>query len=196
MDSVPSDGDCLMDELPDEIFAKILNLLPIKHVLLCFTVSRRWDAACRYIVRTRESLIIGSDDWYRKNVFGPNAIGGPDVLQKNYYHPKRHTWGLHPERPSQRLDGITLADGSLVSEMMKSLNQIVELKRLCVETSTDPPSESSYLTVFEGPASISTFIRKFAEQLTMLEIDFAVSMIGADAFPHLTRLRCRLLGAR
>ena len=29
-----------------------------------------------------------------------------------------------------------------------------------------------------------------AEQLTMLEIDFAISKIGAESFPHLTRLRC------
>ena len=77
------------------------------------------------------------------------------------------------------MDGITLANMSLVSAMMKSLNQMTEMRRLFVESRD------------AGPMDISPFIRKFAEQLTMLEIDFALSMIGNYAFPHLTRLLCR-----
>ena len=165
-----------MDNLPDQVFAKILNLLPIKQVIRCSIVSKRWDAACRYIIRTRESLIIGKD------VPGP----GLEPLMVTHCESYRHyddtkwEWGWVRERPSLLMDGITLADKSLVSAMMTTLSQMVELTRLSVGMDD------------VIPADISPFIRKLAEQLTMLEIDFSVSMIGADVFPHLTRLRCRL----
>ena len=149
-----------MEDLPDEVFAWILNLLPIKQVIRCSIVSKRWDAACRYIIRTRKSLVIGNDS--------------------EYLNQSSKKWGYkwNRERPSWPLNGITLADMALVSAMMKTLNEMVELTRLSVRMDDI------------SPADISPFIRKFAEQLTMLEIHFAISFIGADAFPHLTRLRC------
>ena len=148
-------------DLPDEVFAKILNLLPIQHVIRCAIVSKRWDAACRYIIRTRQSLVIDYDDQKRQQ-------------------PQRMESDWHRERPSLHIDVITLADKSLVSAMMKSLNMMAEIRRLCVETRYALPMD--FLII--------PFIRKLADQLTMLEIDFAISLIGADAFPHLTRLRC------
>ena len=161
MDSAPSDGDCYIDDLPDEIFAWILNLLPIKLVIRCSIVSKRWDAACRYLIRTCGSLSIGNDS-YRPD---------DDVAQG---------WGWFWERPSVRLGSTR----SLVPAMMKSLNQMEDLTRLCV------------IDQSLRRAHISPFIRKFTEQLTMLEIDFAISKIGADAFPHLNRLRCRYFDAK
>ena len=96
----------------------------------------------------------------------------------------RHGNGIGKDLRSSLQKGvITLADMSLVSAMMMSLNQMVGIRRLVIETRD------------ANPLDIIPFIRKFAEQLTMLEIDFAISMIGADAFPHLTRLRCRLFDA-
>ena len=68
--------------------------------------------------------------------------------------------------------------------MMKTLNQMAELTRLYVGMDN------------VIPVDVSPFIRKFAEQLTMLEIDFAISMIGADVFPHLTRMRCGTFDAK
>ena len=47
-----AEAHCYMDDLPDEVFTKILNLVPIKQVIRCSIVSKRWDAACRYIIRT------------------------------------------------------------------------------------------------------------------------------------------------
>ena len=143
-----------MNDLPDEIFARILNLVPINQVIRCSIVSKRWDAACRYLIRTRESLIIGIE----------------------YSHGDAEKWDR--DGPSQQLDGIRLADDSLVSAMMKTLNQLAELTRLCVNTSVI------------SKTVVIPIIRKFADQLTMMEIDFAVSIISADVFPHLTRLRC------
>ena len=154
-----------IDDLPDEIFAWILNLVPIEQVIRCAIVSKRWDAACRFIIRTRESLIIEN---------GSGCLHDAS---------KERGWVWNRERPSQQMDGITLVDNLLISAMMISLNQMTELRRLCFETCDVSPAD---IIPF-----ISPFIRKFADQLTMLEVDFEVSMIGADAFPHLTRLQCR-----
>ena len=148
-----------ISDLPDEIFARILNLVPIKHVIRCSIVSKRWDAACRYIIRTRESLSIGND-----------------YPCLHAYEKRGRDWDR--ERPSHGLDSVTLANKSLVSAMIKSLNQMEDLTRLCV------------ITRDVSSANFNPFIRKFAKQLTMLEIDFSVSLIGADSFPHLTRLQC------
>ena len=42
-----------------------------------------------------------------------------------------------------------------------------------------------------SPENICPFILKFADQLTMLEVDFAMSDFGADVvFPHLKQLCC------
>ena len=162
MDFTAAEAGFPIDDLPDEIFALILNLVPIEQVVRCATVSKRWDAACRYIVRTRESLAIGYDDWY-------------DEL----------TGKLDWDRPSLQMDGIPFIkqNRQLIAAMMKTFNQMEELRRLCIDT---------YAVT---PADTSPFIRKFADQLTMLEIDFKVSKIGADAFPHLTRLKCRRFDA-
>ena len=166
MESAPSGGGCYIDDLPDEIFALILNLLPIEQVIRCAIVSKRWDAACRYIIRTCDSLCIGND-W--------RPAADTAIAQK---------WGWRRERPSMQLSRVTRLAKSLAPAMMRSLNQMEDLTRLCV--------------VNHGlsKADISPFIRKFTEQLTMLEIDFAISVIGADAFPHLTRLRCRYFDAK
>ena len=147
-----------IDDLPDEVFTQILDLVPLKQVIRCATVSKRWNAACRYIIRTRESLVIGD-------------YGSYDSAED------KRCWDR--EGLSQQMDGITLDDASLVSAMMKTLNQMMELKRLYVEKYGISPED------------VIPFIRKFPDQLTMLAIDFPVSMIGADSFPHLTRLRCR-----
>ena len=77
-----------MDDLPDKILVRILNLVPIKQVIRCSIVSKRWDAACRFIIRTRQSLIIKYDDEYR-------------------YPWSKQGWDR--ERGSGRLDVITLA---------------------------------------------------------------------------------------
>ena len=145
-------------DLPDKVFAKILNLLPIKQVIRCSIVSKRWDAACRYIIRTRQSLVIGKDPRFEDDEMR--------WLDWNW------------EWPSERLDRIFPTNKWLVSAMMRSMNQMEDLTRLCVR------KRSVRL------ADIRSLIRKFADQLTMLEIDFAVSLIGAHVFPHLIRLQC------
>ena len=150
MADAPASGRHI-DDLPDEVFAKILNLVPIKQVVRCAVISKRWNAASAYVIRTRESLSIGYN---------------------NMRPPERSTsWQMHD---------VTLKSNRLVSAMMIRLNQMVELKRLRVAV------RAISLT------DITPLIRKFSDQLTILEIDFAVSMIGADVFPHLTRLRCDL----
>ena len=165
MSSVPSAGHCHMDDLPDEIFARILNLITINQVIRCSIVSKRWDAACRYLIRTRESVIIASDSNHQRNEWWKGDG--------------------HWEELSQRTDDIILADKSLMSKMISSLNQMVELRRLRVEMHN------------VNPMDISPFVRKFADQLMMLEVDFALILIGSDVtFPHLTRLRCRSIEVR
>ena len=156
-----------MDDLPDEIFAKILILVPFKQVMRCATVSKRWDAACRYLIRTRESLIIGHDSY-------PDEYG------------IARAWGWHQKRSSLQLSSFSRFPKPLASAMMRTLNQMEDLTQLC------------FIDVFHdvSPEDISPFVRKFTDQLTMLEIDFAVSMIGADVFPHLIRLRCRYFDAK
>ena len=151
-----------ISDLPDEIFARILNLVPIKQVIRCSVVSKRWDAACKYIIRTRQSLIIGRDSFSHQE--------------------EMRGWNWNREKPSQRLDRVFSANGSLPSAMMRTLSQM-DLTRLCV------------ITNVVCPAIICPFIRKFAKQLTMMEIGFSVSLIGADVFPHLTRLQCRRFDA-
>ena len=167
-----------IDDLPDEVFAKILNLVPIKQVVRCAVISKRWNAASAYVIRTRESLSIGSD-FFKP----PLMVRGVDAYQ--LYEDTMREWGWFRERPSRLMDGIRPADMSLVSAMMNSLNRMEELTRLHVAIRDAGPID----------ICISPFIRKFAEQLTMLEVDFAVSMTGADSFPHLTRLRCRVFDA-
>ena len=89
-----------ISDLPDEIFARILNLVPIKQVIRCSIVSKRWDAACRYIIRTRESLSIGYADWY------PLRDGLTEELN--------WVW----KRPSHEMDSIMLRSNRLISAMM------------------------------------------------------------------------------
>ena len=86
-------------------------------------------------------------------------------------------WDWHRNRPSDPLDKITLVNNSLIPAMMKSLNQMENIRQLCVY----------------GVASevMSPLVRKFADQLTLLEVSFAISDVGADVFPHLTQLLCR-----
>ena len=165
MDVVPAaaEAHCHMDDLPDEIFTQILNLLPIRHVIRCATVSERWYAACRYNIRTRESLVIGDDSEHQHD------------------SNKKRQWR---RRLSQQMDGITLKDMRLISDMLTCVNQMEELMQLRVTTCGTPLADFSRF-----------FVWKFAEQLTLLEIDFPVRMVGAHTFPHLTRLRCRLFDA-
>ena len=150
-----------MDDLPDESFTLILDLVPIREIFVLMRVSKRWAAACRFVVRTRQSLSIGSD-WYEENARG------------------MRDW--HRDRPSKPLDNIIPANRSLESAMMKSLNRMENISRLCV--------------YYIGPEAMSPFVRKFADQLTLLEVDFAISKLGADVFPHLTHLKCSLFDAK
>ena len=141
-----------MDNLPDESFALILDLVPIRDILVLMQVSKRWTAACRYIKRTRRSPIIGNYgllDWY------PNVDN------------EMRGWNWHRIGPSEPLDSITVANESLESEMMKSLNRIILHDCVCD-------------TSLKG---IRPFVQKLAHQLTMLEIPFAISDVGADVFP-------------
>ena len=147
-----------MDDLPDEWFANILHLVSISDVIADMRVSKRWAAACRYIIRKRESLIIGNEDWYEENA------------------EKMRGWDWHKNRPSEKLDSITVANQSLVPAMMKSLSQMENITRLCVSSI--------------GLRGISPSIQKFAQQLTMLEVDFAINVTGSNVFPHLKQLSC------
>ena len=150
-----------MDDLPDEWFAQILDHVPIRDIFVLMRVSKRWAAACRFIVRTRQSLIVGNDNWFEANAS------------------KMRGWDWHRNRPTEPLDVIP-ANQSLESDMMKSLSEMENITRLCVYG----------ISLKEIP-----FIQKFADQLTLLEGDFAMSDVGADVFPRLTCLRCRHLDA-
>ena len=152
-----SDALCYINELPDE-FAKILDLVPIKHVFADMRVSKRWEDVCRQAVRTRKSLIIGDDIRFRQYA-NPGNMRGSDR-----------------DKPSDPLDKIIGANESLVPMMLKSLKQMQKVKQFIV-------SQISLLNVRE-------FICKFADQLTLLEVKFAISDTGADVFPHLTHLHC------
>ena len=145
---------CFINELLDELFAKILNRVPIKHIFVLMRVSKRWEVVCRQAVRTRKSLTIGEFIW--------SCQDDPILVSHKY-------------RPSP-LDNISVADESLVPLMMKSLNQIKNVKQLCVAKI--------------NPQNVSGLICKLAGQLTLLEVDFAIGDVGADVFPHLTHLYC------
>ena len=99
------------DDLPDEVFAKIMNLVFIKQVIRCAIVSKRWDPAWRFIIRTRESLLIGYDN------------------------KKRQAKWIQDRLTSDHMDDVTLNGNQLVSEKMNSLNQMKDLKRMFVVTS-------------------------------------------------------------
>ena len=159
-----AEGICYINELPDDWFADILDLVAISDVIADMRVSKRWTAACRYIIRTRQSVIIGNDDWYEEIAC------------------EMRDWEWHRNRPSGELDNIAVATESLVPLMMKSLIQMENITRLCV--------------CGVSPENISPFIRKFAQQLTMLEVDIAISDVGSDVFPHLKHLKCRNFDAK
>ena len=147
-----------MDDLPDEWFAQILDLVPIRDIFVLMRVSKRWAAACRFIVRTRQSLIIGNDDLCR------------------YYADYGHLrgWDWHRDQPLQ-LDNITVINRLRMPAMMKSLEQMENITQLCV---------------YISGLNIRPFIQKFADQLTILKVDFAISVVGSVVFPHLTHLYC------
>ena len=157
-------GMCYINDLPDELFAMILDLVPIKNVFADMRVSKRWEAACRYIIRTRQSVVIGDDNCYQRHADRMRA--------KNWQR----------DRPSEQLDYIALASESLGPLLMKSLNLMENVTRLCVSGMTTE--------------NVCPFIRKFADQLTMLEVDFPISDIGADVFPHLMQLHCQTFDAK
>ena len=182
MDDAPAAGRH-MDDLPDEILTHILNLLPIKQVMRCAIVAKRWQDACRRIIRTRGSLSV----WNSVSARPASPDDGPPMLtDRNSYRPADDTmreWGWFRERPSRLMDGITLphkSHKSLVSAMTKCLNRMEKMRRLCVETRD--PYQRDIMNII--------MVRKFAEQLTLLEVCSGISMLGADAFPHLTRLLC------
>ena len=56
-----SEGTCYINKLPNELLAKILDLVPIENVFADMRVSKRWEDVCRDAVRTRTLLIIGND---------------------------------------------------------------------------------------------------------------------------------------
>ena len=151
-----------MDDLPDEWFTQILDHVPIREIYVLMRVSKRWAAACRFIVRTRRSLFIIEICYYRKYV---------DVL-------KISGCDWHRNRPSKKLDNVGVSRDLLMPAMMKSLNQMENITRLCVYDITLP--------------GICPFIQKFADQLTLLEVDMTISQsfVGSAIFPNLTHLYC------
>ena len=173
-----------MDNLPDEWFTQILDLVPIRDIFVLMRVSKRWAAACRFVVRTRQSLVIrnyGLFGWLHNVFCIKNFIGDHSWYRSYVDAGKMRGWDWHRHRPSEPLDSVIFAKGSLESDMMKRLNQIENITRLCVCD-----------TSLKG---IRPFVQKFAHQLTMLEVPFAISDVGSDVFPHLTQLHCRNFNA-
>ena len=165
-DMAQAEGTCYINDLADELFAMILDLVPITDVFVDMRVSKRWEYECRQAVRTRQSLTIGGA--YIRTI-------------RCIDYDKMRGWDWHKDPPSQTLDKIIVAHETLVP-MMESLKRMTSVKRLCV-------SKISYQNVRE-------FIRRLADQLTMLGVDFAIGNIAADiVFPHLTHLHCRHFGA-
>ena len=152
-----------VDDLPDEWFTQILDHVPIRDIFVLKRVSERWAAACRYIVRERESLIVGNDSWYRR------------------CSDRMRGWDWHKNRPTE-LNNITVPSASLLPAMMSSLNQMNHISRLTIS----------------GISRKGTILlRKFSDQLTLLEVDFAIRVVGSKlVFPHLTHLRCSNFGAK
>ena len=105
---------CPMDDLPDEVFAPILDMCEIRQLFVLMSVSKRWQAGCGYVIRSRESLIIGRENWYHEE------------------DEKMRGWDWHRERPSERLDRVPLVADALMPVMLKSLNRSENLKRLCL----------------------------------------------------------------
>ena len=50
-----------IDALPDEILAHILNFCDIRQVCLSMSVSKKWQAAARYAIRMRKTIILCQD---------------------------------------------------------------------------------------------------------------------------------------
>ena len=147
-----------MHHLPDELFAKILDLVPIQNVFADMRVSKRWEDVCRQAVRTRKSLILGDRISFCQYA-NPRKLRG--------WHRNRH-------RPSQQLDNITVKDEWLVFLMMKSLNQMENVKQFC---------STEFHRQYVVP-----LIHKLANKLTLLEMESSISEIGI--FPQLTHQHC------
>lgn len=49
-----------MENLPNEWLEQILSFLPIADVFISMMVSRKWEAAARYVVRNRDMLVVSS----------------------------------------------------------------------------------------------------------------------------------------
>ena len=101
-----SERVCYINHLPNELFAKILDLVPITDVFANMRVSKRWEDMCRHAVRTRKSLIIGNYILLLRCTDSDNVRG----------------WDWHRNKPSQQLDKVRVANESLVP-MMKSVSR-------------------------------------------------------------------------
>ena len=110
-----AEGVCYINELLDEMFAKILDLVPITDVFVDMRVSKRWEDVCRQAVQSRKSLIIGD---YIRFLLCTDGI-------------KMRGWNWHKDQPSQQLDKVRVANESLVP-MMKSVERMKNVSRLCV----------------------------------------------------------------
>ena len=158
-----ANDSCPMHDLPDEVFAPILDMCDIRQLFDCMSVSKRWQAGCGYVIRLRELLIIGHEEWY---------------VKKN---DQMRGWNWHRERPSERLDSIPLVDDPLMPVMLKSLNRMENLTRLCLAGIS--------------PVHAIPFIRQLADKLTMLSMDLNIGEVGPILFPRLTQLHCRVSDA-
>ena len=142
-----------MDDLPDEIFARILNRVPIKHVVRCSIVSKRWDAACRYLIRTRESLIIGIDS------------NGP-------YRNEWWEWDIRYQNPKLAfvyLDVVYLTDAALTS--LAQLQHLTDVEVFACQNLTT----AGVLTLLRG--SSRNVIRKLSVFKTNVDEDQVTSEI-------------------
>ena len=156
-----AEGECYINELLDELFLKIMDLVPITDVFVDMRVSKRWEDVCRQAVGTRKSLIIG-------DVFRFKKYDDPVVMQ---------AWKWRKNQPSQQLDTIIGAHDSLVP-MMKSVEQMKNVKRLCV-------SEISSQNVREFIRKLAGKLTFLAVDFAISDIS------AYTVFPRLTHLYCR-----
>ena len=146
------------------MIAKIMDLVPIKDVFVDMRVSKKWEEWCREAVRTRKSLIIGNN-------------GRFCFFSQQSDYDRMRGWDKHRNPPSPKLDKIIVINDWLVP-MMKSVERMTNVRQLCVSKIS--------------PHNVREFIRKLADQLTLLKVDSAIGDISADiVFPRLTHLHCR-----
>ena len=169
-------GSRSWDMLPGEIVAHILTHCHIRQVFISMSVSRKWEAACRYVIRTRECLIMNDCRWSHDHTAAVRMTG----WERN-----------HPHDPRDR---ITMSIDSLIPAMLISLIQMQNLKRLCVcwmrEDYISPliRKNKNSLTILDIDFGIRDISRSHAfpclAQLRCHHFD----PVSASRFPNLTDL--------